>query len=156
MPSTKPRICIYLSEDMYARISGYSEKLGWTASKIVETALQSWFSHEAGDKRDAALVKRLDKLSRQMDVSECNQIVTSEALALLVRYFLTLMPPVPDTDREAVKATGAHRYESYMQALKTILGDGERILFTALDEVRVERQSFFTKDDILHLDESNP
>ena len=151
MPSTKPRISIYLSEEIYERIQGYSEKPGWTTSKLVETALTAWFSHEDGDQRDAALVKRLDKLSRQMEVSQSNQIVTSEAVSLLAHYVMTLMPPIPEADIKAAKALGSYRHESYVKSLKTILSDGERVLFRAMGDVKAETEGFFSKDEILRL-----
>lgn len=151
MPSTKPRISIYLSEEIYERIQGYSEKPGWTTSKLVETALTVWFSHEDGDQRDAALVKRLDKLSRQMEVSQSNQIVTSEAVSLLAQYVMTLMPPIPEADIKAAKALGSYRHESYVKSLKTILSDGERVLFRAMGDVKAETEGFFSKDEILRL-----
>jgi len=151
MPSTKPRISIYLSEEIYERIRGYSEKPGWTTSKLVETALTSWFSHEQGDKRDAALIKRLDKLHRQTEVSQSNQIVTSEAVSLLAKYVMMLLPPIPDADVKAAKALGSYRHENFIKVLKSTLSDGERVLFRAMEDVKVESSGFFSREDILKL-----
>jgi len=151
MPSTKPRISIYLSEEIYERIQGYSEKPGWTTSKLVETALTAWFSHEDSDQRDAALVKRLDKLSRQMDVSQSNQIVTSEAVSLLAQYVMTLMPPIPEADVKAARALGSYRHESYVKSLKSILSEGERVLFRAMGDVKAGADGFFKREYIMKL-----
>lgn len=71
-------------------------KKGVSKSSIVAAALASWLSPDAGDQREAAIAKRLDRLSRQFERLERDQTIEIETLALFVRYFLTVSTPVPE------------------------------------------------------------
>jgi hypothetical protein len=42
-------------------------------------------------------------------------IVTSETLALFVRYYLTVAPPLPDGERPAAETVGRKRYEVFVR-----------------------------------------
>jgi hypothetical protein len=41
--------------------------------------------------------------------------VTSETLALFVRYYLTVAPPLPEGERRAAEAVGRKRYEVFVR-----------------------------------------
>ena len=78
-------------------------------------------------------------------------IILSETVALNARYFLMLMPEIDPDDMPAVQAMGARRYDKFMETLRKILGDGERVLHSALDDIVVGEDSFFTKEDLMRL-----
>lgn len=147
----KPRIHPYISSDNFVRLRALGKCPGRYESEIVDKALAAFFSHERDDKRDAALIRRLDRMTRQMEVIKRNQIISSEAFALYVRYFLTVIPPVPEPDKEAARSQGHARFETYLKSLKRVLEDGERVLFTALEDVVVDESAFFTKDELMRL-----
>ena len=46
---------------------------------------------------------------------------------------------------------GARRYEQFIETLRTVLGDGERVLHAALDDIVVGEDAFFTKEDLMRL-----
>jgi Flp pilus assembly CpaF family ATPase len=54
-------------------------------SSIVAAALASWLSSDAGDQREAATAKRLDRLSRQFERLERDQNILIETMALRER-----------------------------------------------------------------------
>ena len=115
MPSNKPRVTFYVTDKNYARVKALAARPGQNVSKIVETALTAFFSHEAEDRRDGAIIRRLDRLTRQLEVNKRNMIILSETVALNARYFLTLMPEVDKDDMAAVQAMGARRYEKFIK-----------------------------------------
>ena len=121
------------------------EDYGITESQVVDDALAAFFSGEHEVKRDAALIRRLDRMTRASEVLKRNQVIAGEAFALFMRYFLTVIPPVPEADKQAAKAQGNARFERYLQSLQRILQDGESILFTALEDMMAEESAFFTK-----------
>ena len=94
MPSNKPRVTFYVTDENYARVKALAARPGQNVSKIVEAALTAFFSHESEDNRDGAIIRRLDRLTRQLEVNKRNMIILSETVALNARYFLTLMPEV--------------------------------------------------------------
>ena len=156
MPSTKPRIWAYIDTDNDVRLTALAKKPGLNASQIVNDALTAFFAHEHEVKRDAALIRRLDRMTRQTEVLTRNQIISAEAFALFVRYFLTVIPPVPEKDKQAAGAQGAVRFERFIESLQTVLADGDRALFTALEDVMADDSAFFTKDELMRLHEVAP
>lgn len=151
MPSNKPRVTFYVTDDNYVRVKALAARPGQNVSKIIENALTAYFSHEREDNRDGAIIRRLDRLTRQLEVNKRNMIILSETVALNVRYFLTLMPEVDGNDMPAVQAMGARRYEKFVETLRTVLGDGDRVLHSALDDIVVGEDAFFTKEDLMRL-----
>lgn len=156
MPSKNPRIHPYICEDNYVRLRALAARPGHNESEIVDRALSAFFGHEMDDRRDAALIRRLDRMTRQSDVLKRNQIISAEAFALFMRYFLTVIPPVPDADKAAAQAQGAGRFEKYLESLQAVLADGESVLFTALEDVMVDQSAFFTKEELMRLHEPAP
>ena len=147
MPSNKPRVTFYVTNENYARVQALAARPGKNVSQIIETALTAFFSHE----REEAIIRRLDRLTRQLEVNKRNMIILSETVALNARYFLTLMPEIDKDDMAAVQAMGARRYEQFIETLRTVLGDGERVLHAALDDIVVGEDAFFTKEDLMRL-----
>jgi predicted transcriptional regulator len=92
---------------------------------VVETALASYLSPDGSERLEAALGRRLDRLSRQMERVERNLTISHEALALFVRFWLTATPALPDTALRAAQATGQERYDGYVEALVRRLAKGQ-------------------------------
>src|SRR3546814_12558516 len=58
-------------------------------SAIVEAAVAAYLSPDGADRMEAAFARRLDRLSRQVQRLERNTGLTTEALALFVRFWLS-------------------------------------------------------------------
>lgn len=147
----KPRIHPYISTDNYIRLRALGKCPGRYESEIVDQALAAYFSNEVDDKRDAAIIRRLDRMTRQSELLKRNQIISSEAFALFVRYFLTVIPAVPDQEKELARSQGASRFESYLESLQSILDGGERVLFNALEDVVVDESVCFTPEELMRM-----
>ena len=156
MASTNPRIHPYLQPDVFARLQAAKVKPGQSESDIVNRALAAFFSYEHEDKRDAALIRRLDRLSRQIEGLERRQIIATEAFALFVRYFLTVIPPVAAADKKAAQAEGHARFETYLSSLQSVLEDGEPILFNRMEDRLADTSAFFTKEELARLHDPSP
>lgn len=156
MPSTKPRIWIYIDPDNHSRLVVEAKKPGRNTSEIVDTALKAYFAGEHEVKRDAALIRRLDRMTRQSETLKRNQIISAEAFALFVRYFLTVIPPVPDKDKAAASAQGSVRFERFIESLQTVLADGDKVLFSAMEDIMTDETAYFTKDELMKLHEPAP
>jgi hypothetical protein len=88
-------------------------------------------SPDGADRLEAALARRLDRLSRQVERLERHGNISNEALALFVRFWLTTTPPLPDSAQAAAQAKGRERYEGFVDALARRLARGR----TLADEV---------------------
>ena len=151
MPSTNPRIHPYISEDSYVRLRALAKRPGHNESEIVDKALAAFFSLEHEDKRDGALIRRLDRMTRQFEDLKRKQIISGEAFALFVRYFLTVIPPVEEAGKAAAQAQGQKRFGKFIESLRTVLSDGDKILFTATEDIMVDDSAFFTREELQRL-----
>ncbi|MGE4452642.1 CopG family transcriptional regulator [Castellaniella sp.] len=117
------------------RLDELAAKKGVSKSSIVAAALASWLSPDAGDRREAAIAKRLDRLSRQFEKLERDQNIEIETLALFVRYFLTVSTPVPEVHQDAARAQGRARFEQFIEQLGRRLLRGHSLVRDVVEEL---------------------
>ena len=120
-----------LPPDLAIKLADYSARKRVPQALIVETALASHLSPDGADRLEAALARRLDRMSRQLERLERHVTISNEALALFIRFWLTSTPPLPDTAQPAAQAKGRERYEGFVEALGRRLARGR----TLADEI---------------------
>ena len=94
---------------------------------MVETALASVLSPDGADRLEAALARRLDRMTRQLERLERHVTISNEALAVFVRFWLTSTPPLPDTALAAAQTKGRERYEGFVESLGRRLERGRKL-----------------------------
>ena len=92
-------------------------------------------SPDAADQREAAIAKRLDRLSRQAERMERDQNIQIETLALFIRYYLTVSTPVPEAHQEAARAQGKARFEQFVEQLGRHLLRGRSLVRDVVEEL---------------------
>ncbi|MGC6330210.1 CopG family transcriptional regulator [Rhizorhabdus sp. FW153] len=97
-------------------------------------------SPDGADKREAAFARRLDRLSRQVQRLERDLGVTAETLALFVRFWLTITPPVPNDAQGSAQAKGRERYEGFIETLGRRLQKGQSFLREIPDDIAETKQ----------------
>lgn len=123
----KDRLNVYFDPSLTVELDALAARHKVSKSQIVEAALASYLSPDAADQREAAITRRLDRLTRAIERLERNQTIGTEALALFVRFWLTTTPPLPDTMREAAQAKGRERYEGFVETLGRRLAKGSTL-----------------------------
>lgn len=116
-----------LPPDLAAKLADYAARKRVPQALIVEAALASYLSPDAADRLEAALARRLDRMSRDMERIERHVTISNEALAVFVRFWLTSAPPLPDTALAAAQTKGRERYEGYVEALGRRLARGKKL-----------------------------
>jgi hypothetical protein len=116
-----------LPPDLSGRLADYAARKRVSQALIVETALVSFLSPDGSERMEAALSRRLDRLSRQADTLGYHVEVTTEALALFIRFWLTANAPLPDTAQAAAQAMGKDRYQAFVEALTRKMEFGPRL-----------------------------
>lgn len=111
------RLNVFVEPSHAKRLAELAATMGVSKSKIVAAALASFLSPEGADRREAAIAKRLDQLTRQFDRLERDQTILIETVALYVRYYLSVSTPVPESHQEAVRAQGRARFEQFIAQL---------------------------------------
>jgi hypothetical protein len=135
---SQARLNLFIQPDHAKRLDELAAKKGVSKSSIVAAALASWLSPDAGDQREAATAKRLDRLSRQFERLERDQNILIETLALYVRYYLTVSTPVPEAHQEAAKAQGKARFEQFIEQLGRHVLRGRSLVKEVYEEIQPE------------------
>ncbi len=103
--------------DLMRRLSDYATRKRVSQAVVVEAALESYLSPDGPDRLEAALARRLDRLSRASERLERHVTIGNEALALFVRFWLTSTPALPEAMQAASEAKGKERYDAFVEAL---------------------------------------
>jgi len=123
-----------LPPELGSRLADYAARKNVPQALVVETALASYLSPDGADRLEAALARRLDRMTRQLERLERHGRISSEALALFVRFWLTSTPPLPDAAQAAAQAKGKERYDGFVEALGRRVAKGR----TLADEIAAD------------------
>lgn len=130
----KDRLNVYFDPALSTELEALAARRKLSKSQIVEAALAAFLSPDGADQREAAIVRRLDRLTRAIERLERDVTIGNEAMALFVRFWLTSTPPLPDTMRDAAQATGRERYEGFVEALGRRLAKGRTLIKEVSEE----------------------
>jgi hypothetical protein len=121
--------------DLSDQLADRAARMGVAQTQIVEAALRSLLSPDGADRLEAAISRRLDRLSRQADRLEHHVQISNEAVAMFVRFWLTLTPPLPDTAQAAAQAAGRARYRGFVEALGRRMETGRSLVRELSEDV---------------------
>jgi hypothetical protein len=133
----KPHLSVYLDPGLFAQLTELAASKGHSKSLVAEAAIASFLTPDDADQREAAFTRRLDLLTRQVERQERNLTIAVETLALFIRFWLTVTPPLPESAQAAAQAKGRERFESFIEALGRRLASGQTLLReVAIDQIR--------------------
>jgi hypothetical protein len=124
----KARLSVYLDPDMLAQLTELADRKQQSKSLIAEAAITSFLTPDDADRREAAVARRLDLLTRQGQRLERDLSIAAETLALFIRFWLSVTPPLPETAQAAAQAKGRERFESFLETLGRRLAKGQSVL----------------------------
>lgn len=130
------RLNLFIPPEHARRLDELATKKGVSKSSIVAAALASWLSPDAGDQREAAIARRLDRLTRQFERLERDQAILIETVALYVRYYLMVSTPVPEAHQDAARALGKARFSQFIEQLGRHLLRGRSLLHDLVEETQ--------------------
>jgi hypothetical protein len=123
----KSRLSVYLDPALMTELAELAERKKKSMSLVAETAIMSLLTPDEADRREAAVVRRLDRLTRQVERLERDLVISVEAMALFIRYWLTITPSVPNDSQAIAQAKGRERFASFLQMLGQRLATGQRV-----------------------------
>jgi predicted transcriptional regulator len=130
-----------LPRELAAKLDDYATRKSVPRVLIVETALDSYLSPDGADRLEAALARRLDRMTRQLERLERHLAISNETLALFVRFWLTHTPPLPDTAQTAAQVKGRERYEGFVEAVGRRLARGASLLDEITREIEAAKST---------------
>lgn len=125
---SKRRINVYLEGDHARLLEELSITKRVAKSQLVARAITEVLLPDGGARREAALFKRLDRLSLQYATLEQGQLVAIETLVLFIRQFLSATAAIPESQQEAARAQGRARFEQFFEQLVRHLERGTGLI----------------------------
>jgi hypothetical protein len=130
----KPRIGVYLSEQLAARLAAAAKRPGASKSAIVEAALAQFLCGD--DEVDYIPVdRRLSLMSRQLERLDQNLRIVNETVALQARYQLAVTPPLPAAALRAACELGSERFEEFAAQVGRRMQLGTSLMQETMDRL---------------------
>jgi predicted transcriptional regulator len=124
----KLRLSVYLDPGLMQQLTELADRKEQPRSLVAEAAIASFLTPDEGDRREAAFSRRLDLLTRQVDRLERDHMISAEALALFIRFWLTVTSSLPESAQADAQAKGDERYELFLETLGQRLAKGQSLL----------------------------
>src|SRR5258708_26301538 len=131
----KPRVGVYLSEGMAARLSEAAKHPRATKSALVEAALDHFLGSDNDIDDTATVAHHLAGLSRQLEQLDRNLRIANETAALHARFHLAVTPLMPAGEQGAACALGAARFEEFATQVGRRVDLGVPLIREAIDRV---------------------
>ena len=123
----KSPVSVYLDPEIMTMLAEFAARRGQSRSMIAEAAIASFLSPDADERREAAIVKRLDQIDRRISRLERDVGISVETLAVFVRFWLTSTPALPEPAAQAALVKASERYEAFVRALGRRLAAGPQL-----------------------------
>jgi len=151
MTDIRPRIRSRISQENYDRLMAACRKPNMSLPIILDQCLSAFFSFELDDKRDAAILKRLDLMTRHDNRHSRDITLVLEIFALYLQYFFTVMPDVKQVDKDAKAASGVANFNNFVDLLSGRVKKSGRTFNKSLTDLLVSQDEFFTYDELVLL-----
>jgi predicted transcriptional regulator len=119
------RYQLFLPADLSERFEAIAARPGASKSSILAAALRTFLDRQGASELEEKFLKRLGRISRQLERIERDGQVGLESLALFVRYMLTVSAPLPEED-EVARAIGRDRFNAFVARVGQQLASGRR------------------------------
>jgi predicted DNA-binding protein len=120
----KTKIGVYLTDDVAKRLKTAARRSGTTKSDIVNEALDRFFNPKDEKDLDSEVLHRVKGLAKSVRRIHREVEIVAETLALHIRQFMLITPPVPKIDQAAARKLGNERYEVFVKEVaKRIASD---------------------------------
>jgi hypothetical protein len=70
--------------------------------------------------------------------------ITAETVALFVRYFLTITPPLPESEQEPARLLGRKRFDVFVDEIARRMGGDRRLATEVLARLNTNEPDQFT------------
>jgi hypothetical protein len=142
---SRSRINVYLERDHEKRLQDLCTLRGLSKSAVVAAALASFFSPDGANRREAAIARRLDKLTNQFDRLSRDQTILIETMGLFIRYQLSITSPLPEAHQEAARAQGKARFQQFIEQLARHLQRGGSLVKDISEEISPSEEEFHSE-----------
>jgi predicted transcriptional regulator len=140
---SKKRYTLYLSRPLARKFDLIAQQRQGAKSALVEEALRLSLEPQPHPGLDDGLARRLDELNRNVARIGRDVAVATETLALFVRYFLTITPPLPQSEQEPARLLGKERFEVFVAQVGRRLAGDHRLVSEVLESIASDSPDLF-------------
>lgn len=123
---------------MVQQIKYIATESGVTEGSIVEAALRDYLGKT---EHEDILLKKSDKVSRQIERLRREQKALLEVLSSFIRVYLTHAQDIPEHEKANAEMKGARKFARFMELVAKALEESKPF-FDELDEKRFEHKDF--------------
>ncbi|MCA1200156.1 CopG family transcriptional regulator [Sphingomonas sp. R647] len=127
-----------LPPDLSAALADYAARKRVTQALVVETALATFLSGDNAEHLEAALARRLDRLTRQADALAWHVELGNETLSLFVRLWMVNNPPLPDDALATAQMMGKERWVRFIETLNRRMEFGPRLRDEVSEDIETD------------------
>lgn len=144
----KRKVTVWLAEQIVERLKAAAEHQGATKTAIVEAVLDNCLSSDvdAREPIEAATLRRLNWMSRQLEQLERDLRMVNETVTLHARYHLTVTPPLPSSQQPAACALGLERFEAFAVQVGRRAHLGAPLMRETIDRLCATSPELFARD----------
>jgi hypothetical protein len=139
----KPRIGVYLSEQMAARLAAAAKRPGTSKSALVEAALAQFLGAD-DETTDLPIDRRLSLMSRQLEELDRGLRIVNETVALQARFHLAVTPVLPAADQRAACTLGSERFDELAAQVKRRVQLGTSLMQETMDRLGTTKRDTAT------------
>jgi hypothetical protein len=141
--TNKKRYSLYLSPVLAGKFELVSKRRYGSRSALFEDALRTLLEPQQVPGVDEGLTRRLNELHKVVGTIARDVAVTTETLALYVRYFLTITPPLPQSEQEPARLLGKERFQVFVAQIGRRLATDHRLVSEVLETIAVDEPDLF-------------
>jgi predicted DNA-binding protein len=142
-PPPKKRYSVLLPRELAERFERVAGLRHGSKSAIVEEALDRRLNPDKYPFIGDALLRRLDEQSRSLATLKRDTVIIAEMLSLFVRYFLTITPPLPQSEQEPARLLGRERFEVFVAEMGRRLAADRRFVSEVLESIARNEPDLF-------------
>jgi len=131
----KKRLTFYLSAPLAHKLELIGRRRRGAKSALIEEALKSSLEPQQVPGVEDVLVRRLNEMHRALSATGRDVAVIAETLALFVRYFLTITPPLPQSEQEPARLLGKERFQVFVAQIGRRLAGDHRLIAEVLETI---------------------
>lgn len=140
---SKKRYTLYLSRPLARQFDVIARQRHGGKSALVEEALRASLAPEQHPGVEEVLARRLDDLSKSVATIRRDVAIATETLALFVRYYLTITPPLPQSEQEPARLLGRERFQVFVAQIGRRLAGDQRLVSEVLETIAANEPDLF-------------
>src|ERR1700675_4157607 len=129
-----------LPPDLAGKLADYAARKAVPQALVVETALASHLSPDGADRLEAALARRLDRMSRQIERLQRHPTILNESISGFGRFRVANTLPGPALS--GAITNGRELYQGFVESLGRRLARGRKLA----DEVSLDLNGMTSAD----------